>query len=193
MEPNDFKELVKKNRSYRRFYEDQRIEEQTLLELIDAARLISSVFNRQGMRYRLVYDAAECEVVFPTLGWAALYKDWDGPTVGERPTAYVICLRDRAVSRSIHFDDGIAVQTITLYAAAMGIGGCILQNCDSRAIFQSLNIDPTKYTFSCIIALGYPAEKVVLEETTGDDMTYWKTPDDVHHVPKRTLENVIVK
>lgn len=190
---DNFKKLVKENRSYRRFYENERIGKRELLNLVDCARLTASVQNRQGMKYRLVCSEEECEKVFATLGWAALYKDWDGPRKGQRPAAYIFCLRDKAVAKKLSFDDGIVASTITLAAASNGLGSCILQNCQYKAAFESLAIDPQKYDFSCVVALGHPNENVVLEDVIAGETKYWKTPDDIHHVPKRTLEDVLVR
>jgi len=44
-----------------------------------------------------------------------------------------------------------------------------------------------------VIALGKPVEKVVLEEVSAEQsLTYYRTEDRVHHVPKRKLEHIIV-
>jgi nitroreductase len=46
-------ELVKANRSCRRFYEDHRVELKTLEELVDLARLSASGANLQPLKYIL--------------------------------------------------------------------------------------------------------------------------------------------
>ena len=48
-----FKELVLKNRSYRRFFEDKKIEKNELVNLVDIARNTASGANNQPLRYRL--------------------------------------------------------------------------------------------------------------------------------------------
>lgn len=187
-----FKDLVKQNRSFRRFHGEKMIEKETLIELVDIARITPSTKNQQCMRYRLVNEAAENAFVYSTLGWAGFFKDWGGPSEAERPTAYIISLREKAVREPLNFDDGIVAQTITLAAAEAGLGCCILQNCKWKELFSLLNIDEEKYAFSCVIAIGYPLEEVQLEEMQGDDEKYWRTADQVHHVPKRKLEDIII-
>lgn len=42
-----------------------------------------------------------------------------------------------------------------------------------------------------VIALGKPVEKIVLEEIGDGDYKYWRDATGTHHVPKRTLEELI--
>ena len=85
-----FKELVLKNRSYRRFFENKKIEKDELVNLVDIARNVASGANRQPLRYKVVCDASDNEKVFSTLKWAAALTDWDGPKEGEKPAGYII-------------------------------------------------------------------------------------------------------
>ena len=64
------KELVKKNRSYRRFYQEKKLTRQQLMELVETARLTPSAANRQPFKYRIVCDEEENEKVFRLLGFA---------------------------------------------------------------------------------------------------------------------------
>lgn len=50
------KDLIRKNRSYRRFYEDFVIKRNTLEELIDLAGLSASASNKQPLKYILSYE-----------------------------------------------------------------------------------------------------------------------------------------
>ncbi|HKJ40907.1 MAG TPA: hypothetical protein VKA27_02390 [Sunxiuqinia sp.] len=44
-----------------------------------------------------------------------------------------------------------------------------------------------------VLALGKSAEKVVLEEMENGDYKYWRDENDEHHVPKRSLDDLILK
>ena len=90
------KELVKKNRSYRRFYQEKKLTRQQLMELVETARLTPSAANRQPFKYRIVCDEEENEKVFRLLGFAGYLKDWDGPSEGEKPTGCGNCRTDNA-------------------------------------------------------------------------------------------------
>lgn len=187
------KDLVLRNRSYRRFDQTFRISSAALRELIDLARLTASGRNAQPLKYVLVSTPEACAKVFPHLGWAAYLKDWNGPEEGERPAAYVLILGDTAITQNFGLDPGIAAQTILLGAVEKGWGGCMIATIRRFEVMTALEIPP-KFDLLYVLALGKPAEKVVLEPVGADgDIRYWRDEQQVHHVPKRALEEVIVK
>jgi len=186
-------ELVRRNRSYRRFHESERIQEETLRELVDLARLSASSGNKQPLKYVLSCDPETNARIFPCLAWAGYLKDWNGPAEGERPSAYIVILGDREISSSFGVDHGIAAQTILLGAAERGLGGCMVGSILREELRLALGI-PERYEILLVVALGKPAEKVVLEEAGRDgDIRYYRDAEGVHHVPKRPLEEVIVR
>jgi nitroreductase len=187
------KELITKNRSYRRFREDVRINRETLVELVDLARLSPSGANLQPLKYILSRDPERNALVFPHLAWAGYLKDWPGPAEGERPAAYVIILSDTSVRKTGGCDHGIAAQSILLGASEKGLGGCIIGSIDRNRLRQALNI-PAHCDVLIVIALGKPAEEVVIEKVGPDgDIKYWRDSQGTHHVPKRSLNDVIVE
>jgi nitroreductase len=186
------RDLVLRNRSYRRFYQEISINRETLKELVDLARLSASAANRQPLKYALSCDARTNAKVFPNLAWAGYLKDWSGPEKGERPSAYIVILGDSTISSSIDCDHGIAAQSILLGATEKGLGGCIIGSVRKSALSQALAI-PAEYEILLVIALGKPKESVVLEDmATGGDIRYWRNDQGVHHVPKRLLDDVII-
>jgi nitroreductase len=84
--------LVLKNRSYRRFDASRPITAKTLIHLIELARNCPSAANLQSLRYLPVWDKQLLDAVFPHLRWAGYLRYWDGPLATERPTGYVIIL-----------------------------------------------------------------------------------------------------
>jgi len=96
----DFRDVVKRSRSYRRFYEDKKIDREELEYLIDCARLTPSAQNLQPLKYIIVTDK-EKDKVFPYCKWAAYLKEWNGPEEGERPSAYIVVLSDGSISKSV--------------------------------------------------------------------------------------------
>ncbi len=185
------KELVLKNRSFRRFKENNKIPEKTLRELLELARLCPSGANKQPLKYIVSNEPDKNSRIFSTLAWAGYLKDWDGPSSGERPAAYIIILGDKDISESFGCDHGIAAQTILLGAAEKGLGGCMLGSIKREELRELLNI-PDRYQILLVIALGEPAEKVILEEADSpEDIKYYRDSEGAHHVPKRRLEDII--
>jgi nitroreductase len=186
------RDLVLNNRSYRRFHQGEAIDRETLRELVDLARLSASAANKQPLKYVLACDPDTNASVFPHLGWAGYLRDWPGPAEGERPSAYVVILGDTEIRRSFGCDHGIAAQSILLGAAERGLGGCMIGSVKTEGLRQALEI-PSRYEILLVIALGKPAETVVIETVGSDgDIEYWRDDQDVHHVPKRPLDDVIV-
>jgi len=184
------KELALKNRSYRRFYEDKSISMDTLKEIVKIAHNTPSAANKQPLRYKLVNDEIDNEKVFECLGWAGYLKDWNGPKKGERPAGYVIMTTKSGVSSS--WDEGIAGQTMLLAATQMGMGGCFIGNINREKLAQIIEL-PQDMVIKLVIAFGYPKEEVVLEEITSDgDYKYYRDQNQVHHVPKMKVEDIII-
>jgi nitroreductase len=186
------KELIRSNRSFRRFQEEVVITRETLLELINLARLSASAANRQPLKFLTACSMQDRELIFPCLGWAGYLRDWTGPAAGERPAAYIIILLDTSIYDHSDCDHGIAAQSILLGATEMGLGGCMIGAIRKQQLRENLSIPP-HLKILLVIALGKPAETVELEEVTSPDaIEYWRDDEEVHHVPKRSLEELIV-
>lgn len=184
------KELVIKNRSYRRFYQNKTIDKEQLKFLINIGRFTASGANRQPIRYILSNQAEKNERIFKCLRWAGYLEDWDGPIEGERPSAYIVMVALKGVNAP--HDEGIVGQTILLAAVEQGLGGCFIANVDREQLRETLNLDD-KYEIKLVIALGYPKEEVVLEEISeADDIKYYRDEKKIHHVPKIKLDDLIL-
>ena len=193
--------LVASCRSFRRFDEDRRVPERFLLELVDMARLCANGANRQLLRFRVVSDPAACDAVFAELAWAGYFKDWAGSTAGERPGGYVVIAAERgAAGKSAapitEVDCGIAAQTMMLAArsATPSYAGCMLRAFTPRLI-DVLGFDAERYELKLVCAFGLPVEEVRLEPLSASpdgSIKYWRDDAGVHHVPKRSLEDVLI-
>jgi nitroreductase len=186
------RDLILKNRSYRRFYEEVDIKLETLRELVDLARLSASARNAQPLKYILSCQPQKNSLIFPHLAWAGYLTDWPGPCEGERPSAYIIILGDTEISQSSDCDHGIAAQSILLGAMEKGLGGCMIASIERQGLCQALEIPP-RYEILLVLALGKPKETVVIETVgPGGDTKYWRDSKGVHHVPKRALDDIII-
>ncbi len=156
------KDLITKNRSYRRFEQSVKISKETLLELIELARLSSSAANLQPLKYVLSYNKEQNESIFPYLRWAGYLPDWNGPIESEKPSAYIIMVHDQNISKNPFWDHGIASQSIMLGAVEKGYGGCMFGAFDKDGLSKELKL-PEHLEILMVLALGKPIEQVVLE------------------------------
>ena len=189
-------ELVRRTRTVRSFQEAHKLDQAMLRQLLDLTRLGGSARNAQALKYMVVTDDALREQLFPLLGWAGYLPEWPGPEPGERPPAYVVCLLDTALQKGpateAHFDLGIATQSLLLGAAERGVFGCRIGAFSAAVVQRLLQLDG-RFTVLLVLALGYPAETVVLEEMGADgDVRYWHDDQGVHHVPKRLLDEILI-
>ena len=185
-------ELIKKNRSYRRFYADRAVDTETLVSIIDEARACPSAANMQRLRFALINDEAGKDAVFSTLRFAGYLKDWGGPTPEERPAAYVVVCSDSELNTNTSIDLGIFAQTILLSATARGLGGCMFGSIKREEVMEWQGLDPEKYAFPLVIALGKPKEDVrIVDVPENGDIAYYRDENGVHYVPKRSVEEIM--
>ena len=185
-------DLIRKNRSFRRFDQNHTIDRATLCELIELARMSASGANIQPLKYALACDPKLNAQIFEQLAWAGYLTDWPGPQPGQRPTAYIIILRDTNIRPDPGCDHGVAAQSILLGAVERGLGGCMIGSVKRPKLSALLKL-PDHLKIALVIALGKPAEKVVLEDTAPNgSIKYYRDPHDVHHVPKRSLDDIII-
>ena len=187
------KDLILKNRSYRRFDTGTPVSLETLRDLVGLARLSASVSNRQPLKYILSCDPQVNAEIFPHLAWAGFLTDWGGPAADERPAAYIIILNDKNVAAVPTVDHGIAAQSMMLGATERGLGGCMIGSIQKDDLRKTLSI-PEQYEIVLVLALGKPAEIVVIDDMGPDgSFRYYRDDQDVHHVPKRLLQDLIVQ
>jgi len=185
------KNLATRTRTCRRFDQTHRVKHADLLNLVNLARLSASAGNLQPLKFILSCDPQRNARIFPCLAWAGYLKAWGGPVEGERPAAYIIILGDTTIRREFGCDHGIAAQSIMLGATAKGLGGCIMGSIQRERLRGVLAI-PVKYEILLVLALGRPIEKVILEAVQDGDIKYWRDAKGRHHVPKRSLCEIVL-
>jgi len=185
-------DLVRRNRSYRRFDESVSLDRGTLLELVDLARLSATGSNMQPLRYLVYADRDTNARIFDCLAWAGYIKEWPGPVEGERPSGYIVILGDTEVKKGFGCDHGIAAQSMLLGAVEKGLGGCMLGAINRKKLAETLEID-ARYEILLVIAVGKPVEEIVLDAVGEDGSTrYWRDAGQVHHVPKWGLDQIVL-
>jgi nitroreductase len=191
------KDLILFNRSYRRFYTEQRIDRNILINAIDLARLSPSPRNLQPYKFYVAVNPDLNDRIFETLAWAGYLVNWPGPVYNERPSGYIIILNDKKISISLDEENlntgcGIVAQSIMLGLAEKGIGGCMIASIQRSKLANEINLSPD-FEILLVLALGIPKEEVVLDELDeSGDIKYWRDEAKIHHVPKRKLEDIIL-
>jgi nitroreductase len=189
----DIRELIIKNRSVRRFYQEHEIGQQTLVDLVELARFSASGMNRQPLKFYISCDPETNQKIFPHTRWAGYFQDWGGPIEGEKPSAYIIILGDKSIAESFGVDHGIAAQSIMMGAVERGLGGCIIGSIQRSQLMHDLKISED-LSILLVLAIGKPKEKVVIiDMESGGDYKYWRDENGVHYVPKRTLKEIILE
>lgn len=196
----DFKDLVIKNRSYRGFDEGYQLTKEDLAELVDHARFAPSARNTQAMKYFLAWEKEVVDVIQPHTKWIGA---WDEPGIVSdppipfektRPTGFIVMVQDCKIEEKLarfQRDIGIFAYAITLAAAERGLGCCMIGAFNVAKVKQAINLDE-QYAPQLIIALGKPAEKIVLVDAINGDVGYYRDEFNVHYVPKRALEDLIL-
>ena len=185
-------DLIKRNRSCRRFFQKEVVPVDTLKWLVNLARLSASAANLQPLKYILSNDPQKNETIFSCLAWAGYLKQWVGPPEGEQPSAYIIMLGDTDIAKTFATDVGIAAQSILLGAREQNLAGCMIGSIKKDLLRELFHIPP-RFSIELVIALGKPKETVILEEMKpGGSIKYWRDKDGFHHVPKRPLAEIIL-
>lgn len=190
-------DIALKARTIRSFDESRPVEEKTLRSIIDSARISPSARNAQPLKYRLVTDKNECEAITAMSMFGGATPELHLPPDGHHPTAYIVVLRDTAIapaeSRLVMFDAGLACSVITLRAHEEGLGGVIIASFEAKKLAAVLDL-PEGLEPLMIIALGIPAEDArVCDMPASGKTAYYRDADGVNCVPKRALEDVLVK
>ncbi|TXT53311.1 MAG: NADPH-flavin oxidoreductase [Promethearchaeota archaeon] len=187
----DIDEVIQKRRTIRRFKQED-VPKEKLMKLIEYARLAPAGNNVQSVEYIIIKDEGYREKLFSLVNWAgSLPKEERVPEKSRRPMAYIIVLVNTTIKKEAPHDVGAAVENILLGAVNLGLGACWMGSIHRKKIRELFGIDD-KYKISHVISLGYPDEKSSIEPYERS-FKYWKDEDGNMHVPKRSVDDIIVK
>ena len=167
------KDLVIKNRSFRGYDESRKITQEELLGFVDLTRYTASSANTQPLKYHIAYKKEEVDAIQALTKWAAALPQLSLPHPGQCPTGFIVICLDRGIApneTAFLRDVGIAAQTILLAAAEKGLGGCMIGNFNRAALKELLKL-PEDVEPNLVVAIGKPAEEVVLTEVGPDGNT----------------------
>lgn len=191
------KDYIKENRTVRGFDQSAKVSTEELMDMIDCARLSSSGMNLQPLKYFIANRDSAAAILQKATKMGGRLPERHLPDAGKEPESYIVILQDPDISTSDTFtniDLGIAAQSITLAAVEKGYRCCMLGGgYNPEELRDELGI-PDKYILKLVIAVGKSAEEIHLVEVEeGGDTGYYRDDDDVHYVPKRKLQDIIIR
>ena len=187
----DIYELIKNRRTIRKF-KNTPVSPKQVAKYIDAARVAPSAANIQPLKYISITSPEMVEKIFPFVKWAGYLAPDYNPKENEHPTAFVSVCADLSLRQSgYEVDMGAAVENLILTALADGVGACWMAAIDFEKISELLGLgDDLKLL--CVVALGYPDE-IPEEAHLAQDVKYYVGDNGNLHVPKRSLEDILIK
>ncbi len=187
-----FKELVDKSRSHREFKSGVIIPRERLEAWILNASHSPAAMNLQTLKYKIIDTPEGVAEILPLTRWAASLSI-KLPPEGHGPSAFIVICHDTTVAPLkpiFMIDVGIAAQTVMLSAAEDGFGGCIIGSAAAEKIRDMLKLDSSLEPV-LLLGLGIPQDRVVMVEAK-DRVTYYRDENNVHYVPKRSLDEIII-
>ena len=156
----DVIQAIKSRESVRSFL-DKKVESEKLINILEAARLAPSFFNRQEWRFVIVRDSENKK---------KLVNYAKSPSyVAEAPIVIVACAKPAGSltssgQPSYVMDVAIALDHVTLAAVKYGLGSCWTSVFDEKRVKEILDI-PEKIRVIALLPLGYPKNPSLSEKS----------------------------
>lgn len=181
------------NRRTIRKFEQKPIPKADLIKLVDCARVAAYPANVQPLKFAIIDNAETLKTLYPFTKWAGALKD-GAPKENERPMAYIAVLGDKNIKPGGTFEveAGAAVTNMMLEAVETGLGSCWLGAIQRAEIKKALCLPENLYVVY-LLALGYPMQKSRMVDMLDGDVKYFESGDGTINVPKRSLDEVLVK
>ena len=190
-----FLDLVKQARSHRGFRQDRKVTRQELEHLVECARFAPAARNDQVLKYYLAEKPETVAAIQPLTKWAGALAELHLPRKGAEPVAYIVICLDGSLAENpapYQRDVGIVAQTMLLAAAEMGLNGCMIGSFAAGELREKLGL-PETIKPQLLLALGEGTDRIVITDVGEDgSTTYYRDAEDIHYVPKRTLEQLIL-
>ncbi len=188
-------DLVRKNRSYRGYDHSRRVTEEELMSFVEAARLCPSSVNIQPLKYFLACEEPVTDTIQAETNWARGLPELTLPHPGKEPTAFIVICQDTDIDPNLsryQRDVGIVAQTMLLAAVEKGLGGCMIGNFNAGSLHDVLKLEEHLKP-QLIVAIGKPDEEILLTDVVDGKTAYYRDDEDRHYVPKRSVQDLIIR
>ena len=185
-------DAIMKRRTIRKF-EQKAVSEDNLVKLVDCARVAAYGANVQPLKFMIVNNSKTLQKIYPMTKWAGYLAD-GAPKENERPAAYIAVLGDSSIksNKMYEVEAGAAVTTMMLEAVEMGLGTCWLGAIQRDEIKKLLELDEN-LNVVYLLAVGYPKQESKIVDMKDNGVKYYEDENGVINVPKRSLEEILIK
>ncbi len=146
----DVFKAIKSRRSVRA-YQDKDIPDETLAQILEAARLVPSARNLQGYKFVVIKDKEKIKQI------AEINKM---PFVVQAPVV-LLCVSTGLENKYHLIDLAIAVDHITLAAWGLGVGSCWIGGIGASEELAKVIDAPNDTMPAIILSLGFPADREI--------------------------------
>lgn len=181
-------DAMEKRRSIRKFLPKE-IPAGVLWEIVSLSRLYPSGGNLQPVRFAIVTDPQKRDVLFADLRWAMYLPEFT-IAESERPTGYIVLLRDERIKQKCDYDIGAASTMVMLGAVAQGLATCALASFKRDALSDLLQLE-AHFVPELVIAVGYPAQESTVVPME-DSVKYTEDENKNILVPKWETNQVLI-
>ncbi len=180
--------LLRRNRSHRGYDKSRVVTEDELRSIVSVTTLVASASNRQVLRYKLVTKGPDADMILSHIRLAGALPELHLPQEGFEPEAFIVACTTVPETRYVDMDLGIAMQSMGLKAAEMGLNNVIICSFDKETVATLTGgFEPL-----AVMAIGKGAESIFLKPVdAGESLVYYRK-DGVHYVPKLKLEDILV-
>ena len=159
----EFSDVLSRRRSIRK-YKDTPIPRESILKVLEAARVAPSAAHRQPWHFVVVQDEGKRRLLSGSRGWAA------------NATAMIVAIGDPVASPNWWQNDvGIAFEHVVLAAADLGLGTCWMGSMVRDAEIKALLGIPENLRVVAISPLGVPDEQPAPKERKSlEEIVSWE-------------------
>ncbi len=186
-------DAIMKRRTIRKF-EQKAVSEDNLVKLVNCTARVSAcarIFSR--FKFMIVNNSETLQKIYPMTKWAGYLQTVHRKRM-KLPAAYIAVLGDSSIksNKMYEVEAGAAVTTMMLEAVEMGLGTCWLGAIQRDEIKKLLKLDEN-LDVVYLLAVGYPKQESKIVDMKDNDVKYYEDENGVINVPKRSLEEILIK
>ena len=182
-------ELLTRSRSHRGYNKAYVVTRAELERIVGVCSRIPSGCNQQVLRYFLVTRDTGADRVLPLVRMGAALPELHLPHPGTEPEAFIICCTTAKESKLVDIDLGIALQSMALKAAEMGLNTLMIGAFNRESLTETLGL-PLEPLM--ILAVGKGTDRITLVPTAADAPRAYYRNDGIHYVPKVRASELIL-